>query len=246
MDRLVKRLKDKAALTDVQDSLAIESWLTLWQARLIPIFSAQGRLYEPKAPRLAELLSAHLNDSAFVERAYLFLVGRSSDPQGANYYRQLVAEEGRITALVTLLHSYEAQAYIKQQQLELPRLLCWLSGWQRQSMALPGLRRMGAWSWRVGTGMLWRRYARRWREDAEYYALLARRGVGQEELRALANTLSEMADVQKAIVAQLNTVQDARTSSDFQRWLTAEQAQAMLDILQHAQQVLGAREEGTA
>ena len=249
MDRLVKRLKDKAALTDAQDSLAIESWLTLWQARLVPIFKPQSdRLYEPKAPRLAELLSAHLNDSAFVERAYLFLVGRSADPQGASYYRQLVAEEGRITALVVLLHSHEAQSYIKQQQLELPRLLCWLTDWQRRSTALPGLRRMAAWSWRLGTDMLWRRYARRWREDAEYYTLLAHRGVRQEELRALANTLSEMGNVQKSIVAQLNEQQKSQTSGNAQDgyWLTTEQAAAMLDILQHAQQALRAREEGTA
>lgn len=238
MDRLVKRLKDKAALNDVQDSLAIESWLTLWQARLVPTFKPQSdRLYEPKAPRLSELLSAHLDDLAFVKRAYLFLTGRSADPQGASYYWQLVEDEGRITALVALMHSHEAQTYIKQQQLELPSLLCRLGYWQRQSTALPGLRRIGAWSWRVSTNIVWRRYARRWREAAEYYTFLAHQGSRQKENQALSSTLLEMANVQKSIVAQLNKRQQVQTSGNAQdkHWLTTEQAAAMLDILQHAQ-----------
>ena len=112
-------------------------------------------------------------------------------------------------------------------------------------MTIPGLGRGMAWSWRRVTDFLWRCYARRWREDAQYYAYLAGQGARQKSYQVLANTLSEMADVQKAIVAQLNERQQAQSSVHDQHghWLTIEQATTMLDKLQYAQQALRVGEE---
>ena len=242
MDALITRLKDQAALVDVQDSLAIKSWLTLWQTRLVPIFEEQcHRLYEPQAPRLAELLSAHLDDECFVERAYRFLVGRSSDKQGAIHYRQLAAREGRVAMLVVLLQSNEAQAYIKQEHLRLPGSLLWL-GRSHWWLTLPGVRRVGLRVWRRFVGWLWRFYQPRWREEAEYYSILAHYGQRQEEHQALAMTLAEMADVQQRIVEQLNTV--LRTSpSQPAQWLSIDQATAMAEMLKSAEEALNGNKQ---
>lgn len=245
MDALITRLKDQAALVDAQDSLAIKSWLTLWQARLVPIFDEQcHRLYEPQVPRLAELLSGHLDDEHFVERAYRFLVGRSSDQQGAIYYRQLAAREGRITTLVSLLQSNEAKTYIKQQQLQLPGSLLRLERGYRWLVALPGVRRAGHRAWRGFAGWLWRYYQPRWREQAEYYSILAHYGQRQKEHQALAMTLAEMADIQQRIVAQL-TAESRAPSSPPVKWLSVDQAAAMAEMLKHAEEALSRKEKET-
>lgn len=246
MDALIIRLKDQAALVDAQDSLAIESWLTLWQARLVPIFDDPQChwLYAPHAPRLAELLSAHLDDERFVERAYQSLVGRSADQQGAIYYRQLAAREGRIAMLVYLLQSSEAQTYIKQQNLQLPGSLLRLKRGYQWLVALPGVRRVGLRAWQRFAAWLWRYYQPRWREQAEYYNILAHYGQRQKEHQALAITLSEMADIQQRIVAQLNAVSRASSSQPIE-WLSVDQAAAMAEMLKHAEEALSRKEKET-
>jgi len=243
MDALITRLKDQAALVDARDSLAIESWLTLWQTRLLPVLDeSYHRLYEPHAPRLAELLSPHLEDDLFIERAYRFLVGRSSDQQGAIHHRQLAAREGRVAMLVALLQSNEAQAYIQQQGLQLPGSLRRLERGYRWLVAVPGVRRVGLRVWRGFAGLLWRSYEQRWREEAEYYDILAHYGKRQKEHQALAMTLAEIADIQQRIVAQLNAV-SRDTSSQPVEWLSVDQAAAMAEMLKKAEQTLSREEK---
>ncbi|WP_372372835.1 hypothetical protein ACDI10_13195 [Vreelandella venusta] len=242
IDALIKQLKDESMLVDTQNSLAIESWFTLWQKRLVPIFKLpRHRLYEPQQPRLAELMSVHLDDEVFVDRAYIFLVGRSSDPQGATYYRQMAACEGRISALIELLESDEAQEYARQQQLKLPGHLLRLSSLRQRLVSLPGV---GRGAWRLVAGLVWRHYEQRWREAGEYYDILAHHGKRQEEHRALAMTLAEMANIQQHIVAQINAEShDQSSSTESAKWLTAEQAVAMMDMLKRAEQELSSNEE---
>lgn len=245
IDALIKQLKDESMLVDTQNSLAIESWFTLWQKRLVPIFKLpRHRLYEPLQPRLAELMSAHLDDEVFVDRAYIFLIGRSSDQQGAAYYHQMAACEGRISTLIELLESDEAQAYTKQQRLKLPGQLLRLSRWRQRLVCLPGI---GRGAWRLVARLVWRHYEQRWREAGEYYDILAHYGKRQEEHRALAMTLAEMANVQQRIVAQINAASydQSSGSAQFAKWLTAEQAVAMMDMLKRAEQELSSNEEKT-
>ncbi|MGP5017231.1 hypothetical protein ACTXPD_13395 [Vreelandella alkaliphila] len=246
IDVLIKQLKDESMLVNTQSSLAIESWFALWQKRLVPIFKLpRHRLYEPLQPRLAELMSAHLDDAMFVDRAYIFLIGRSSDQQGATYYRQMAACEGRISALIELLESGEAQAYAKQQRLKLPGHLLRLSRWRQRLVSLPGI---GRGAWRLVAGLVWRHYEQRWREAGEYYGILAHYGKRQDEHRTLAMTLAEMANIQQRIVAQINAASYDQSSSNtqFAKWLTAEQAVAMMDMLKRAEQELSSKEEKTS
>lgn len=249
MEALVDRLKQQAAQADLQDSLAIESWLALWQKRLASVFHTERhRLYDPGMPRLAELLSAHLDDETFVERAYTFLMGRPSDAQGAAYYQQLTVCEGRLTMLVTLLQSHEAKQYVQKQQMRLPRGLCQLVCWHQRLTAVPGVRRLGEWGWQVVTQALWRHRLQCWKEDGEYYDILAHHGQRQMEHRALATTLTEMADIQKALVMRVNAGQKAALSTENgpAKWLSNEHAIEMVEVLQRAQQALSASEEGGA
>lgn len=243
MDALIKRLKDQAALVDAQDSLAIKSWVTLWQTRLVTIFDEPyHRLYEPQSPRLAELLCAHLENKSFVEHAYLILVGRPSDQQGAIYYQQLAVREGRVAMLVALLQSNEAQTYIKQHHLQLPDSLLRLERGYRWLVALPGVRQVGLRVWRAFASWLWRCRQRRWREEAEYYRILAHYGQRQEEHQALAMTLEEMANIQQRIVAQCNAASRDASSLPIQ-WLSVDQAADMAEILKSAEEALSRKEE---
>lgn len=228
MDTLIQRLRDQAAQIEAEDSLAIESWFSLWQQRLAPICQNQpARLYEPRRPRLAELVSAHKSDPAFIERAYLLLTGRASDPEGAAYYQQLATRDGRLCALVVLLRSDEVQTYIQHQQIQLPLSLRRLSRSYHYLSVIPviGLR-----CWRIIALALWQRYQRRWQEDAEYYEMLAHQGLRHREYQALATTLMEMAEIQALIVDQLD-----RSSGST---ITVQQAQTMTDMLKTAQQAL--------
>ncbi|ELY20747.1 hypothetical protein LMS44_07015 [Halomonas profundus] len=247
IDTLVKRLKDQAMLADTQDSLAIESWLWLWQQRLVPILQTQQhRLYDPRAPRLAELLSAHLDDQAFVERAYSFLMGRMPDQQGARYHSELAAREGRVATLMILLQATETQDYIKQERLELPRGLLRLNRWHRRLTALSGVCRRGLWGWKVIVNLLWRRYQQRWKEEGEFYDILVHQGQRREEYQALAITLTEMADIQQKMMtlgialpdtsrpgASLSQAASSQAKPPI-KWLSDEQAAAMIKLLRDA------------
>lgn len=253
MDTLVKRLKDEAMLADAQDTLAIESWLWLWKQRLVPILQTQQhRLYDPRAPRLAELLSLHLDDQAFVERAYSFLMGRMPDQQGAHYHSELVAREGRFATLMALLQATETQDYIKQEQLELPRELLRLKRWHRRFMALPGVFRKGVWVWRMSVNLMWRRHQQRWKEEGEFYDILVHQGQRREEYQALAMTLTEMADIQQKMMspgivlpeiscpeAALSQAASSQAKPSL-KWLSDEQAAAMIKLLHDALRGLNA------
>lgn len=252
---LITRIEEQAMSAEMQDSLGIERWVALWQQRLAPIFQQPyHRLYDPLAPRLAELLSAHLDDASFVERVYSFLVGRLPEQQGDVYYRQMAAREGRITALITLLQADEAQEHIKQKQLQLPNLLLRLNRWYQRLDALPGLYSVGRWVWRAVVNLLWRRYQLRWQEQGEFYDTLALQGRRHQEHQALAVTLKEMADIQQIIltvgIAKPESSQSQASSpvptpetsfiadNSLNKRLTDEQAIAMSKLLRNAQRAL--------
>lgn len=228
MVTLIQRLRDQAALTEVQDSLAISCWSDLWQKRLVTISQDQAaRLYEPRMPRLAELVSAHQSDDVFIERAYQWLTGRSPDPGGEAYYRKLAAYEGRLSALVAMLQSREVDTYIHQQQIQLPAKLCRLNRWYQYLSAIPviGLR-----FWSRLVLVIWRRYKSRWQVEAEQCQLLAHEERRHQTYQTLALTLTEMAEMQALIVSQL----EASSVSS----VPVQQARDMADMLKTARQVL--------
>lgn len=235
IDVLVQRLQYQAALKEVQGSLGIERWVKLWQQRLTPFCKDQSqKLYVAREPRLAELISAHHEAAVFVERAYMFLVGRHPDPEGAAYFQRLAIEEGRLSALVILLQHKEVQAYIQKEQLLLPLSLRRLKRCYQYLSVVPVVGRR---CWRALALKLWQRYQLHWHEEGLYYQWLASEEQRHKDYQVLAASLIEMADIQAMIVDQL----DISSASPKLK----QHAKEMAEILENARQELQDSDRGT-
>lgn len=228
LDALIQRLKDKAALAEAEDSLALQHWVRLWQERLTSIGQVQPeRYYVSTSPRMAELISAHQDDSIFIQRIYMIMTGRQPDIEGIAYYQHLTTQEGRIPTLVTLLQSEEVQTYIHKEHLQLPMSLGRLNRCYLRLSAIPliGLR-----CWKMTAWILWQCSQQRWYREGEYYQNLIYEEKRHKDFQALSMTLKEMAHIQSLIVDQLST---PNSSSNL-----PEQAREVAEMLEKAKQAL--------
>ncbi|MDR5899059.1 hypothetical protein QC823_08665 [Halomonas vilamensis] len=194
LNTLIKRLREQAASEEAQCSVqAVMANLAVqWRKRLKPLCEPQPpTLFEPRAPRLAELLCAHRDADTFVERAYWHLLGREHDEEGGAYYRKCVSLQGRLHALITLAQAEEAQRYCQQCHIAIPLSLLRLQRWQQRFMQL---RQPGARLWQAFLNWLWERQAPRWREQGQHYESLARARHFPDELYLVTSTLLDMVD----------------------------------------------------
>lgn len=239
IDSLIRRIKNEALDTEASSSEkatipVIKNWFEFWQQRHSVMFEpAYPQLYDPKAPRLSELLSAHLDEQAFVERAYIFLTGRLPDPQGRRYYQQLAAQKGRITALITLYQASETQHYLQRNELMVPSALKTLSKWHNKLTAWPSLRHIGGRVWQKIDSYLWLKYQQQWHDQSEWYEGLERTERYRKEHKAFFTTLEEMAYIQQ----HLDTTENVKG-------LSIQQANTLLKLLASAK-ALDTSEEGS-
>ena len=245
IDQLVEHIKNQAQRNEVNDNLAIGSWIELWNTRLAPVYQAnQLCLFLPDQPNFAELLSAHLDDHAFIERAYVFLLGRSPDPQGKNYYTELLRKQGRIAALVTLLQTEEVQDHVRCRGITIPSTLRVYVQTNRILSSIPLLSSLAIKGWRVGVKLSWQTQAKRWKELGRYYDFLATQAQRDDKYLALAITLQEVAEVQQRILARQNAVLSPKQKGAADLPLDAreaEQTTKILELLRRAQSNLDIR-----
>ncbi|WP_447926418.1 DUF4214 domain-containing protein [Vreelandella sp. EE27] len=246
MESLLQRLRAQSRHDDMRDSLSIKSWVNVWNERLEPVFEALvPRAFTPQRLQLSELLSLHLDDEEFVERAYTFLLGRSPEDEGKRYYLKLVADEGRMVALVTLLQAEEGRLYRRECELELPGLLRRLHRWYWRLKALPFMSEKAVKVWQAAVEKIWARRHRHWKEQGQYYDMLVHQDRWHRQHMALTTTLKEMAEVQRMLLTLESdlppssplapALQEARGSL---QWQNEAQVTTMLEMLQKAQTVL--------
>lgn len=186
LDILVQRLRASAAMLD-PDHLPIGPPLGGWHAQLsmLQVLHERPVLSDPQRPSLAELMAVDHSDTLFIDLLYRYLLGRSPDPKGGVYYRDIVQQQGRLMALIELVQADPVRDYIQRQGITLPAVLLRLVDWRARLDQLGPLQGMAF--------RLWPRFLAHFsRRHAKHWALAARLNRLSADAPALAAAVLEL------------------------------------------------------
>lgn len=199
IDLLVQRLRDAAATLDPEQP-PIAPPIGDWHRQLEALRARESTTYQllvPGYPSVAELMALHLNDEAFLECLYSYLLGREIEPEAIDHYRNDLRKMGRLYVIACVAQSEECHRYRQANAITLPPLVCRVVRLHQRVQRLNRLKDWGYRRLRQWLEWLTRHHHRRWRLDAQLSHMLIHQADWNDERRLLSEAVLEMDERQR-------------------------------------------------